>query len=198
MSKYIKKTDRVTKPEGKAAVISSADLDRLFDIETGFQSIRDRALFGICRYTACRINEACQLLSNDVFLPSGKVRNEITFRAATTKGGYGQKTIKVSDDLRQLLDEYGHPGKAYLFPGRHGLGHINPISASQLFKQVCDRLGLEHVSTHSFRRTAINRMREAGVKLEAIQKVSGHKSLDGLSHYLEVTETELSEAIGCL
>jgi integrase/recombinase XerD len=198
MSKYIKKTDRVTKPEGKAAVISSADLDRLFDIETGFPSIRDRALFGICRYTACRINEACQLLSDDVFLPSGKVRNEITFRAATTKGGYGQKTIKVSDDLRQLLDEYGHPGKAHLFPGRHGLGHINPISASQLFKQVCDRLGLEHVSTHSFRRTAINRMREAGVKLEAIQKVSGHKSLDGLSHYLEVTETELSEAIGCL
>jgi integrase/recombinase XerD len=192
MKKYIKKTDKVTKPEGKAAVISSADVARLFDIETGFQSIRDRALFGICRYTACRINEACQLLSDDVFLPSGKVKNEITFRAATTKGGYGGKTVKVSAELRQLLEEYGHSGKVQLFPGRHGLGHINPVSASNIFKQVCDRLGLEHVSTHSFRRTAINRMREA------IQKVSGHKSLDGLSHYLEVTDAELSEAIGCL
>jgi integrase/recombinase XerD len=198
VAKYIKKTDKVTKPEGKAAVISSEDLDRLFDIEAGFQSIRDRALFGICRYTACRINEACQLKSDDVFLPSGKVKNEITFRAETTKGQYGGKTIKVSEPLRQLLEEYGHPGKVQLFPGRHGLGHINPVSASNLFKVTCDRLGLEHVSTHSFRRTAINRMREAGVKLEAIQKVSGHKSLDGLSHYLEVTETELSDAIGCL
>jgi integrase/recombinase XerD len=198
VAKYIKKTDKVTKPEGKAAVIGSDNLEKLFDIEVGFQSIRDRTLFGICRFTACRINEACQLLSDDVFLPSGKVKNEITFRAATTKGGYGGKTIKVSEPLRQLLEEYGHPGKLQLFPGRHGLGHINPVSASNIFKQVCDRLGLEHVSTHSFRRTSINRMREAGMKLEAIQKVSGHRSLDGLSHYLEVTEAELQDAVNCL
>jgi integrase/recombinase XerD len=198
VAKYQRKTDKATKPEGKAAVISNSDLDSLFNIETGFQSIRDRALFGICRYTACRINEACQLRSDDVFTSSGKVKNEITFRAETTKGEYGGKTIKVSEQLRQLLEEYGHPGKDHLFPGRHGLGHINPVSASNIFKALCDRLGLEHVSTHSFRRTSINRMREAGMKLEAIQKVSGHRSLDGLSHYLEVTDSELQDAVNCL
>ena len=193
VAKYIKKTDKQTKPEGKAAVIGSDDLEKLFDIDNGFQSIRDHALFGICRFSACRINEACHLRSEDVFLPNGKVRSEIVFRAAVTKGEYGGKTVKVSDGLRQLLEECGHPGKVYLFPGRHGLGHINPVSASNIFKQVCDRLGFEHVSTHSFRRTSINRMREAGMKLEAIQKVSGHRSLDGLSHYLEVSEAELKQ-----
>jgi len=75
---------------------------------------------------------------------------------------------------------------------------VNPVSASNIFKAVCDRLGFEHVSTHSFRRTSINRMREAGMKLEAIQKVSGHKALDGLSHYLEVTEAELQCTVNCL
>jgi integrase/recombinase XerD len=198
VAKYIKKTDKQTKPEGKAAVIGAEDMERLFSLDDGFQSIRDRALFGICRYTACRINEACQLRSDDVFLPNGKVKNEIVFRAETTKGEYGGKTVHVSDDLRQLLEEYGHPGKVQLFPGRHGLGSLNPVSASNIFKAVCDRLGLDHVSTHSFRRTSINRMRDAGYRFEAIQKVSGHRSLDGLSNYLEVSQAEAKGAVNCL
>jgi len=72
------------------------------------------------------------------------------------------------------------------------------VSASHILKEVCDRLELHHVSTHSFRRTAINRMREAGFLLEEIQRISGHKSLDGLSHYLEVSESRLSDAVNCL
>jgi len=198
MSKYIRTTNKDTKPQGKAAVISQADLERMFG-EVGFQSFRDRALFGLCRYTAARISEVCQMKISDVFLPTGKVKAEIVFRSETTKGEYGQKSVKVSLDSRVLLEAYEVPQKGlYLFPGRHGRGHINPVSASHIFKEVCDRLELHHVSTHSFRRTAINRMREAGFLLEEIQRISGHKSLDGLSHYLEVSESRLSEAVNCL
>ena len=198
MSKYIRTTHKDTKPQGKAAVISQADLDRMFRDE-GFHSPRGRALFGLCRYTAARISEVCQMKISDVFLPSGKVKAEIVFRSETTKGEYGQKSVKVSPNLRVLLEAYEVPQKGlYLFPGRHGRGHINPVSASHIFKEVCDRLELYHVSTHSFRRTAINRMREAGFLLEEIQRISGHKSLDGLSHYLEVSESRLSEAVNCL
>ena len=198
MSQYTRTTHKDTKPQGKAAVISQADLDRMFG-EDGFQSFRDRALFGLCRYTAARISEVCQMKISDVFLPNGKVKAEIVFRSETTKGEYGQKSVKVSPNLRVLLEAYEVPQKGlYLFPGRHGRGHINPVSASHIFKEVCDRLELHHVSTHSFRRTAINRMREAGFLLEEIQRISGHKSLDGLSHYLEVSESRLSEAVNCL
>jgi len=167
--------------------------------EDGFQSFRDRALFGLCRYTAARISEVCQMKISDVLMPTGKVKAEIVFRSETTKGEYGQKSVKVSPNLRVLLEAYEVPQKGlYLFPGRHGRGHINPVSASHIFKEVCDRLELHHVSTHSFRRTAINRMRDAGFLLEEIQRISGHKSLDGLSHYLEVSESRLSEAVNCL
>lgn len=193
---YVKKTDRVTKPEGKAAVITDEEMQLLF--EQGFKTSRDRALFGLCRYMACRINEACQLRSADVFLANGKVRREITFRSEITKGGYGRKTVKVHDELRRLLEEYGHPGREYLFPGRHGLGHINPRSASNLFKAIVDELELEHVSTHSFRRTAINRMREAGVRLEVIKTVSGHNSIDALLMYVDVSESEKTAAVSHL
>ena len=198
MSQYTRTTNKDTKPQGKAAVISQADLDRMFG-EDGFQSFRDRALFGLCRYTAARISEVCQMKISDVFLPNGKVKAEIVFRSETTKGEYGQKAVKVSPNLRALLEAYDASQKGlYLFPGRHGRGHINPVSASHIFKEVCDRLELHHTSTHSFRRTAINRMREAGFLLEEIQRISGHKSLDGLSHYLEVSESRLSEAVNCL
>jgi len=198
MSKYIRTTHKDTKPQGKAAVIRQADLERMFGDE-GFRSCRDRALFGLCRYTAARISEVCQMKISDVLMPTGKVKAEIVFRSETTKGEYGQKSVKVSPNLRVLLETYEVPQKGlYLFPGRHGRGHINPVSASHIFKEVCDRLELHHVSTHSFRRTAINRMREAGFLLEEIQRISGHKSLDGLSHYLEVSESRLSEAVNCL
>ena len=42
------KTDR----HGQAKILTSDEINRLF--ETGFTCDRDRALFGICLYTACR------------------------------------------------------------------------------------------------------------------------------------------------
>ena len=98
MSKYIRTTHKDTKPQGKAAVIRQADLERMFGDE-GFRSCRDRALFGLCRYTAARISEVCQMKISDVLMPTGKVKAEIVFRSETTKGEYGQKSVKVSPNL---------------------------------------------------------------------------------------------------
>ena len=42
---------------GQAKVFTHSEIQQLFN--EGLQSDRDRALFGICLYTACRINEAC-------------------------------------------------------------------------------------------------------------------------------------------
>jgi integrase/recombinase XerD len=44
---------------GKAKILSQAEIQLLF--REGFQTPRDRALFGICLFTACRVNEACIL-----------------------------------------------------------------------------------------------------------------------------------------
>jgi integrase/recombinase XerD len=42
---------------GKAAILSQQEIQLLFS--EGLQTSRDRALFGICLFTACRIREAC-------------------------------------------------------------------------------------------------------------------------------------------
>ncbi len=48
---------------GKAKILTQSEIQEIFN--EGFQSDRDRALFGVCLYTACRINEASTLNTQD-------------------------------------------------------------------------------------------------------------------------------------
>ena len=59
-------------------------------------------------------------------------------------------------------------------------------------------LGLEGVSTHSFRRTALTNMSNAGIGLRIIQEISGHRDLSQLQNYLEVAEAQVLGAIASL
>jgi site-specific recombinase XerD len=55
---------------GQAAILSHPEIELLF--AEGLQSDRDRALFGVCLYTAARIAEACSMLTEDVYTPAGQ------------------------------------------------------------------------------------------------------------------------------
>jgi integrase/recombinase XerD len=163
------------------------------------QSARDRALFGVCLYTGCRINEACSLMSADVYGSDGTVRPRITLRKGSTKGKRGTRSIPTNPKLTKLLKLYYlDAGQTYLFPGRHGRGHIHPDSAAAILKTALTSIGIEGASTHSFRRTALTRLSNAGVPLRVIQEVSGHESLTQLQKYLAVSEQQVEEAIAML
>jgi integrase/recombinase XerD len=69
---------------GKAKILSQAEIQLLFS--QGFQTPRDRALFGICLFTACRLREACTLYTIDAYEPTGKVRPVLILRKATPRG----------------------------------------------------------------------------------------------------------------
>ncbi|MBV8887459.1 MAG: tyrosine-type recombinase/integrase [Chroococcidiopsidaceae cyanobacterium CP_BM_RX_35] len=88
--------------------------------------------------------------------------------------------------------------KEYLFPGRHGRGHIHKASADKILRLACLRVGLEGFSTHSFRRTALTQMHNAGVPTRHIQSISGHRTLAALARYLDVTEEQKQSAISAL
>lgn len=90
-----------------------------------------------------------------------------------------------------------HPeaGKHYLFPGRYGRGHIHPDTAARFLRETCRRVGIEGVITHSFRRTALTQMSNAGIPLRVIQEVSGHRNLEQLQRYLEVQPEQVRGAI---
>lgn len=149
----------------QAKALTHDEIAQLFD--RGLSSDRDRALFGLCLYTACRINEACLLYTADVYGFKGEVRERITFRRESTKGKQATRSIPVSGELGELLANY-QSRKPYLFPGRHGRSHLNPRSADAILRQAFLDLDIEGASTHSFRRTAITQMHNAGVPIKVI------------------------------
>jgi integrase/recombinase XerD len=182
---------------GKAKILTFEEIQLLFN--EGFQSNRDRALFGVCLYTACRINEACTLNTLDVYDKKMRVRDEIIFRRHNTKGKLAARAVPVIEELRSLLVKY-HPDNrdGFLFPGRHGKGHINSESASRILRETCEMIDFEGISTHSFRRTALTQMSNAGIPLRVIQEISGHRNLEELQKYLEVSPEQVKGAVSSL
>lgn len=182
---------------GQAKILAPDESARLF--EQGLTTDRDRALFGVCLYTGCRISEACSLLTSDVYGIEGSVRPRITLRKGNTKGKQATRSIPTSSALAELLVQHRpQAGSLYLFPGRHGRGHLRPDSASAILRRALAAVGIEGASTHSFRRTTLTRLSNDHVPLRVIQKISGHKTLSELQRYLEVTEQQVEEAIARL
>lgn len=182
---------------GKAKILSQQEIQLLFS--EGLTTSRDRALFGICLYTACRISEACTLRRVDVFDKSRRVRPELIIRKGNTKGKLATRTIPVVEELRVLLADYNPPSyQWFLFPGRHGKGHMRPDSASRILREALERIGIEGAATHSFRRTALTMMSDTGIPLRVIQEVSGHRNLEELQKYLEVRPEQVRGAVSVL
>ena len=182
---------------GRASILTPDEIQLLFN--SGLETLRDRALFGFCLYTACRINEACTQLTTDAYAHTGFVRTYMTIRKGNSKGKLASRTLPTSEDLRLLLGQYRpHSGDKYLFPGRWGKGHIHPDSASLILREACKKVGLEGVSTHSFRRTALTAMSNATIPLRVIAEVSGHQDLSQLHAYLEVKPEQVKGAIASL
>lgn len=169
---------------GQAKVLTSGELALLF--EKGFLSPRDRVLFGICLFTGCRISEALGLRREDVGAAT------ITFRRGMTKGKLSTREIGITQGLSELLTGY-RSESVWLFPGVKG--HLSRFMADHLLRVACERVDLQGVSTHSFRRTALTQMHNAGVPLRHIQEISGHRNLGTLQRYLEVSTEQKIQAV---
>jgi integrase/recombinase XerD len=181
---------------GRAKVLTQQEIQLIFS--HGLENDRDKTLFGVCLFSACRIREACTLQTQDIYTPKGQVRQQFVLRKSNTKGKLATRSIPVIEDLRQILAEYyPQSGNLYLFPGRSN-GHISHDSAARILRQACERVGVIGVSTHSFRRTALTQMSNAGIPLRVIQEISGHRNLDQLQRYLEVTDEQVLGAAAAL
>jgi integrase/recombinase XerD len=70
--------------------------------------------------------------------------------------------------------------------------------ADKILKSASKRVGLEGVSTDSFRKTALTVMSSAGIPLRVIQEISGHNDLGTLQRYLEVSPEQKRNAVAAI
>lgn len=175
---------------GQGKILTAEELRLLFT--EGLLRPRDKALFGICLFTGCRVSEALALQTTDI-------RGEtLTFRKSTTKGKLKTRVVDIQPGLAALLAEY-QPKPGALFPGMRGRSPtLTRFMADKILRAACTRVGLEGVSTHSFRRTALTMMSSAGIPLRVIQEISGHNDLGTLQRYLEVSPEQKRAAVAAI
>lgn len=164
---------------GQASVLNESQLESILEL----LSPTMRGVFALCYYTSCRISEALQLEARDL------IGEAIVFRAVTTKTKQTRE-VKMPTKLKQILAQTELPTSGYLFPGRLG-GHLSRQAADLALRNACQELGWQGISTHSFRRTGITKLHEAGVPLRRIQARTGHVSLGNLALYVEVNQAEV-------
>lgn len=183
---------------GQAKVLSPQELELLFT--KGFENTRDRLIFGICYFTACRISECLSLRWDDI------KNNTITFRRANTKGKLKTRIVNIHSQLEKLILEYIKSGyyyksnkTGYIFPSTGASKMtMGRARADVILSTACAKVGIVGVSTHSFRRTCLTTMSNSGTPLRHIQAISGHSDLGTLQRYLEVSPEHLASAVNTL
>ena len=166
-------------PERRAAVLSPQQIGQLLAIADP----RDAALVAVLAAGACRIGEALLLCWDDI-----DERGRVTVPGSITKTGRSRAFTLPAQALQHLHAWRHHcptSERGWLFPG-HPVRQPLSVRAGQLaIRRLAQRLQLEGVSSHSFRRSALTAAHQAGLPLRALAELSGHHSLASLQRYLD-------------
>lgn len=168
---------------GQATVLSDEQLAELFKTLNQPHQL----LFQICYYTAARVGEVTKLQADDI------AAGRITYRARNTKTKQ-TRSVVIVPLLGEVMKTASLPQSGYLFPGRYG-GHLTTQAADKALRKACDYLGLEGVSTHSFRRSLLTKMHQQGHSLRTLQQITRHADIGNLAKYLAVGQQEADEAL---
>tara|TARA_R100000951_G_scaffold24168_1_gene20371 strand:- start:1136 stop:1714 length:579 start_codon:yes stop_codon:yes gene_type:complete len=176
---------------GKATALSFEQFQALLEIAP---SPKHRALWAVQYYCAARIGESLSLTWQSV------TGGHVTFKAGTTKTKVTRQPV-IHPELQTELDAYrqwwtnayGAPkGVECLFHTSDSL--TQPMSrqaADKALKASCKQIGVQGVSTHTFRRSAAQRVVAAGVPVFQAMAVTGHKSISAFQEYIDQNASDL-------
>ncbi len=160
-----------------------ADLVRFFKV---IDSVRDRLLFLLMLRCGLRVSEACSLTWEDVDLPA------LTLRVDGGKGDVDRMAY-LAPDVEQALRlwQARRSGSPYLFPSRKVAGaHLGRRNVFMLMQQYLRQAGVtDRYSPHCLRHTFATQLLNAGVTLEVLKELMGHRSVQMTLRYTELYET---------
>ena len=185
-----------TNRKGKSKVLDTIQLDELIQ---NLPLKHHKLIASICRNTACRISEACQLKWEDI-----RPDKKIYFPKEITKGKLKPREIPINQELLNELMQYKNEcshlkaentsPNCYVFKSRNPNEHFSVRGFQHALKAAIKRTNLQGASSHSFRRTSLTTAHNAGVPTRHLMAVSGHASMDTLAGYLEVKDEDLVNA----
>jgi len=145
---------------------------------------RDRALVALLTAAAGRIGETTLLQWGDL------AGDQLLIPAAITKTKHS-RTVALPIAALQYLDAWRklcpRTEAGWIFPGRPIRHPLSVRGAQKRISALAERLGLEGVSSHSFRRSAVTAAHKAGLPWAVVAAVSGHKDRRSLERYIEAS-----------
>ena len=104
------------------------------------------------------------------------------------EGGRSEEKIPILQGVREaLLRARKHTKQG------DNLFHVKKSeSISDKFARMTTKLGIEDLRFHDLRHEAISRMFERGMRVEQVRVVSGHRTLDQLSRYINLRAEDLT------
>jgi integrase len=106
----------------------------------------------------------------------------------------------LTESLKAEWKKLGSP-KGYIFPSKCSTAkHPHRTSMALPFRRCVERAGLEpkRVTPHILRHTAITKLVLAGVDLPTIQRFSGHKTLEMVLRYTQLSDEHLDRSVAKL
>lgn len=180
---------RLRLPETLPRAIPTGDLQKILSAIT---KVRDRAFILLLLHTGIRIGELLSLKLNDIVLPERKI---LLFTGE--KNLHGRIVYYNSEAEEALLKWLAirDRNSEYLFYGSAG-GELSYVGGWNIMKAALKKCGLEHkgYSPHSLRHTFATNMLNAGMRLEVLQQLLGHLSLDITLRYARISNVTREDA----
>jgi integrase/recombinase XerD len=178
-----------TNGAGKATTLSPAQLDKLL---AAAPTPEHRCLWAVMRFTGSRVSETLKLTWGALHA------DRLVFVCSTTKTRITREpriSPQLNAELECFRDEWkkrwGHECRSrdHLIASRFGPAeHMSRAAADLALRQTIARIGLPSgCSLHTFRRSFATTAAQNGAALETIRRFTGHRSLDQLSRYIDVS-----------
>lgn len=184
--------------DGKTVGIAPRDCRKLLDAPDPKTpvGVRDRAIFALLAYTACRVGELVTMNVESV-----KTDGEHRIVEIQGKGRKERKGVipieareRLADWIRVANITKGplfRPSKSPRGQGRDGFqeSRLTVSRIEKLLKHYVTKLGLDpNITVHSFRVTATTRARELGVDILDLQEYLGHEDPRTTRSYIRDAE----------
>jgi len=187
-SEVLARRIRLRKPETLPRAMDPDDVKQLLSV---IDNPRDRAMILVLLRTGMRIGELLNTKMPDLHLRDRKID---IYEGEKNRCG---RVVYLSDDAMSALKAWlkmRDPQKVFLFyaTGRNGMAYS---TARLVFEKYITKAGLTHkgYSLHALRHTFASELLNAGMRIECLQPLMGHSSLDVTRRYARLTDKTREE-----
>jgi len=186
--KVLTRKIRIKIPEALPRAIDPEDIRLLLG---AIGNTRERAMILVLLRTGMRIGELRHTTLEDLNLKEKRIE---IYQAQKNRVG---RVVYISDDARAALKRwlrYRPPKGPYVFCGQRG-GPLAYETTRTLFNKCVEKAGLAHrgYTLHCLRHTFASELLNAGMRLECLQQLLGHSSIEMTRRYARLTDNTRKE-----